>query len=145
MKTKIKNVLQLDKKWIKVMLTISVLLILTLSMFPDNFSMKSMRKSEQSQEIMVVTEIPLSREDSVLYMIQNHERNIQKLSQVSRDTQNLPMEVTEDLVSSSAEPIVIQIVSDPQPFDWKTMISWIVGSMNGVVLLVMNLKNIKKK
>lgn len=43
------------------------------------------------------------------------------------------------------EPLVIQIIEAPKPFNWKELISWLIGGVNGMVLLVMNIKNLKKK
>ena len=42
-------------------------------------------------------------------------------------------------------PIQIEIIEKEKPFDWKEMISWVIGGLNGVVLLVMNIRNIRKK
>lgn len=43
------------------------------------------------------------------------------------------------------QPIQVEILEKEKPFDWKEMISWVIGAVNGVVLLVMNIKNIRKK
>lgn len=43
------------------------------------------------------------------------------------------------------KPIQVEILEKEKPFDWQGMISWVIGAVNGVVLLVMNIKNIRKK
>lgn len=47
--------------------------------------------------------------------------------------------------TTNKQPIVIQIISEPKPYDWKGTISWVIGGINGMVLLIMNVKNIRKK
>ena len=136
------------------MLIVSVLVILGLSFFPEN----GFRTQKAAQSISIQEMQDLSRQDSLLLMMEEHERNTQKLSAPLRTpaSNDTMMMVTEDLVSGSSpqasvpesqipEPIVIQIVKEKEDFDWKAMISWIIGGMNGMVLLMMNIKNLKKK
>lgn len=146
MKTKIKNTLQLHNKWVKIMLTVSVIVIVLLSFYPENGFQQKAAETISVEEINPEMQI-LSREDSVLFMIENYERNTQKLSAPIRTpaSNDSVMQVIEDPKSSSQEPIIIQIVKEKEDFNWKEMISWIIGGMNGMVLLVMNLKNLKKK
>ena len=130
MKTKIKKTLQLDNKWVRVMLMVSLLIIVSLSFYPENgISFKSAKKSAESiyYEPMMLDTVNFY--DSEMLM--------------TDDSTAIPE--SRMAVPEAREPIEIKIVTEPQPFDWKTMISWMVGSMNGVVLLIMNLKNIKKK
>jgi hypothetical protein len=47
--------------------------------------------------------------------------------------------VSED---KSAAPIQIQIVEPPKSFDWKGTVTWIIGAINGLVLVVLNIKNL---
>lgn len=101
------------------MLIISVMIIVGLTVYPD----KSPKITERTQ-------------------------NIQSTQRLMKST-NTPLKIPEDTIgfndSKSKEPVIIQIVSEPQPFNWKELISWIIGGVNGMVLLIMNIKNIRKK
>ena len=150
MKTKIKKTLQLDNKWIKIMLVTSVIAIVGLSFYPEN----GFRTQKAAESISMQEMQDLSTEDSLLIMMESRERNTQKLSAPLRTPASVMTDSTfigESIPQASApesaipEPIVIQIVKEKESFDWKAMISWIIGGMNGMVLLMMNIKNLKKK
>ena len=50
------------------------------------------------------------------------------------------------LSESEQQVIVVQIPQQPQQgVDWKSLISWVIAALNGMVLLLMNIKNLKKK
>ena len=135
------------------MLIVSVLVILGLSFFPENgFRTQKAAESISMQEMQEMQD--LSTEDSLLLMMESRERNTQKLSAPLRTPASVMTDSTfigESIPQASApesaipEPIVIQIVKEKESFDWKAMISWIIGGMNGMVLLMMNIKNLKKK
>lgn len=46
-----------------------------------------------------------------------------------------------------AKPIEIKIINEEKetPFDWKGTITWAIGAMNGLILIILNIKNILKK
>lgn len=130
MKTKVKKVKQalfLHNKWIKIMLSLSIVAIIGLSVYPDQTA-KRMVKS--------VSEMPET--------LKSIERLSPRLDTVG---QPIPMEsaVEEQPAVSSQEHLHVHIITEPQPFDWKGMISWVIGAVNGVVLLILNIKKIKTK
>jgi len=109
---------------------VSLLIIVSLSFYPENgISFKSAKKSAES----------IYYEPMMLDTVNFYD------SEMLMTDDSIAIPESRMAVPEAREPIEIKIVTEPQPFDWKTMISWIVGSMNGVVLLVMNLKIIKKK
>jgi len=46
-----------------------------------------------------------------------------------------------------SSPIEIKIVNEEkeEPFDWKGTITWAIGALNGIILVILNIKNILKK
>jgi len=123
LKTQIKKTLQLDKKWIRLMLTLSIVAILGLSIYPEHDIMKS-KQAEQSMPVKSMQRL-----------------NVPEMA-MSDDSTAVHEETPAEL---RAIPIKIKIVKEKEPFDWKEMISWVIGVVNGTVLLIMNLKNIRKK
>jgi hypothetical protein len=121
LKTKVGKTLQLDKKWIRLMLTLSIVAIIGLSIYPEG----GMMKSKQAME-----SVPMQR----------FQRPNMPEIYINDDST-----IVEEPIVSAQEPIEIKIVKEEEPFDWKEMISWVIGAINGVVLLVMNIKNIRKK
>ena len=45
------------------------------------------------------------------------------------------------------QPLEIKIITEKEekPFDWKGTITWAIGAMNGIILVILNIKNILKK
>lgn len=41
-----------------------------------------------------------------------------------------------------SEPLQVQIVEEKKPFDWKGTVTWMIGAINGLVLVVLNIKNL---
>jgi hypothetical protein len=45
-------------------------------------------------------------------------------------------------VATSTVPIQIQLVEPKKPFDWKGTVTWLIGAINGLILVVLNIKNL---
>lgn len=126
---KVKKVLQLHNKWIRTMLTLSVLVIIGLTIYPNN----GFQTKKAASETMRASEMPESL------------NNIRRLSTPIRLDTVTHEEMPAMEAEARHEPIPVQIIKEAEPFDWQGMITWIIGAANAVVLLIMNLKNIKKK
>jgi hypothetical protein len=112
MKLTIGKVFQLQNKWIKTMLMVSIVIVIGLSVIPD---------------------------------IKQHD--LQPIEMPMQEIQRMEIydSTAIDLQIPKSTPIQIEIIEKEKPFDWKEMISWVIGAINGVVLLVMNIRNIRKK
>lgn len=106
------------------MLSLSIVAIIGLSVYPDQTAKRIVESVSEMPETL---------------------KSIERLSAPRLDTVGQPIPMESEPAVSSQEPIHVHIISEPQPFDWKEMISWVIGGINGIVLLIMNIKNIKKK
>jgi hypothetical protein len=112
---KIKKILGLNLKWVKVMLVVSVVAILGLTLYPDTRVL-----TYETLEIPV-EDLPMKSMPEML-----GERN--------------------DSVVIIEQPVIEELVTaEKPPFDWKGTISWLIGAGNGLALLILNIKNIRKK
>jgi len=121
-KQTIKTGLQLDIKWVRAMLTISgvaMLVIFFIPVFSPKDAQPIVMQMEQAVDSLGVADSMVS------------------------DSLNEKLMVVSNPVSQA--PIQIQIIQESKPFDWKGTITWIIGAMNGIVLIVLNVKNMFKK
>ena len=100
------------------MFTVSVVAIIGLTIFPD---LKPVEKSAQSIEYPIQERYSITNDTTILTRPEMESRR--------------PASVLEE----------VPVIATKEPFDWKEMISWVIGAVNGVVLLVLNIKNIRKK
>ncbi len=110
------NALQLKLKWVRIMIILSIITILLLFIIPPFF---------QEYKTIPVKE---------LYEID------EKTDSVSARHISAPAPV-------ESAPIEIKIINEEkeQPFDWKGIITWAIGAMNGLILVILNIKNLLKK
>jgi hypothetical protein len=139
---KIVKGLQLDHKWVRVMLSISIVLVVGLLFYPST-KISYMTSSKESKVMLDTTRVDIEKSTSITIegndTIVRHHINVPTVSRpVNRTIASV------DTISKS-EPIQVQIVEEKKPFDWKGTVTWIIGLINGMVLVVLNLKNIFKK
>jgi len=142
MKTKIKNRLQLDKKWIRVMLTLSVIVIIGLSVYPDqgaNHMVKSISEMPETMKSVQKLSAPMIQ-DTVMI---DGEMSGEEFDRAIADYDNA-LEVPARS-PASIELEEVPVLAQREPFDWKGTISWVIGAANAMVLLMMNIKNLRKK
>ena len=118
---KIVSGLQWRKKWVRIMLVTSVFAILVLVFIPD---------FNQSKPIVLPVE-EMIMADSI-FTVERPAGEIQPKT-ISRP---VPRQV-ESIIKEQPK----------EPFDWKGTITWAIGAMNGLILIVLNIKNLifKKK
>lgn len=126
-KENISTGLQLHVKWVRIMFIISIIAVVVIFFYPVKKMVET--KKHQRELKHVVDDSTVARVGSI---------------------QPAPVGTTMDLMPVeksvvSAEPIQIQIVQPKEPFDWKGTITWVIGAMNGFVLVILNVKNLKKK
>jgi hypothetical protein len=177
---KIVKGLQLDHKWVRIMLTVSIIAVLIIANLPNGTKNEAgapliydtLYKRINSKPILDTT-ITMRDSSTTRVLIRKapvtdswHSASngwrfdsvrgkwIQEV-RVSGDRQQPApppppvsaledKSVTDDSVKAATktEPIQIQIVSEPKPFDWKGTITWMIGAINGLVLVVLNVKNL---
>ena len=119
--------LQLNNKWVRSMLIISTIIILVVLFFPQ----KSFKQTYVPQNIEYIL-------DSIPFLIEI-------ATEQSDSTRQVP------IIRERPVPYRIDGVKSLQkasePFDWKGTITWAIGAMNGLILIVLNIKNLilKKK
>lgn len=120
MKTFFREMLHLHNKWVRFMLFTSVVIILGIIFFPV------VKKEVRPPVVMMQV-------DSMM---------VEK-SMVSTDTmsKNQPLMYKMEKTTASA-PIQVQIVETKKPFDWKGTLTWVIGAINGAVLLFLNIKKL---
>lgn len=128
-------IFHLDKRWIRIMLSTSLLIIFIIITIPIQH-----RKIERIKPLIykvndsiVVTNNAILRGRFDTVRLISNEFNV-------GDSVNKPVPPPEqqlDELTLKAE----------KPIDWKGTITWLIGAMNGLVLVVLNIKNLifKKK
>lgn len=106
------QILQLDHKWVRVMLIVSTLVILGIVFLP-NIKSKVEYAAPAADTVMV--------DDGRRYF----------------DVGDSVREVYKQF-----EPLQIPVTKEKEPFDWKGTISWAIGIMNTFVLVILNIKNL---
>lgn len=147
MKTKIKKTLGLNNKWIKLMLTVSILVIIGLTVYPDQTAKHMVKSISQMPETLY--QIPKSLH-APLYspMITDSSYYEDELS--SEEFDKAIAEYDNALEMPQRNPASIEldevpVIAQTEPFDWKGTISWAIGAVNAIVLLALNIKNLRKK
>jgi len=140
---KIKAGLQLNHKWVRVMLSVSVVVILGIIIYP-NRGMKYSKSVESINEAIMDTTIVMPDSSTARVVVRRQPMSIDRPLLSAPAPAIESGEGIEGDVKSN-EPLQVQIVETDKPFDWKGTLTWIIGAINGLVLLVLNLKNIFKK
>ena len=139
--------LQLDHKWVRVMLIISAILILGIIFYPNTESKLTYKSStKESKIILDTTRIDIEKSKGI-------ERNDFEISKsieiIGNDTivhnQIRPaptMSRPNNRTIAGVQDEPIQVLQEAKPLDWKGTITWIIGAINGLVLVVLNVKNL---
>jgi len=108
-------------KWVRTMLIVSVLFVVGIALYPDKNPQKIAydlnKRISKNREAIRPAPVP----DSTLFSIEER--------RISREI-------------ASSDPIKIEIVQEKKPFDWKGTITWAIGAINGLILVVLNIKNL---
>lgn len=142
------QILQLDHKWVRVMLSVSLVVVLFIILFPTQ-----MRTKEASEPIIAYSvdsmAAPAPVNDGTSYFrfdsagIDTTQRTMNDIHRpiMRRAPAGVPEYRRNDTIKGDT-PIQIQIVQESKPFDWKGTITWAIGAMNGLVLIILNIKNL---
>ncbi len=118
--------LQLHVKWVRVMLIVSAVAIIGLIFLPKFTGYKS----EAVQEIAFSIDSLAAPAPAVEEPTTSIDTNRRIISR--RPSSHMPMR----------QPVQVQIVQEDEPFDWKGTVTWGIGVLNGLVLIVLNIKNL---
>jgi len=133
--------LQLDHKWVRVMLSVSILAIVVIFFIPTTMKTYRVMSSEEiTMDVPLMdTTVVLQDSSTARVIIRRQPANIDRM-------QPVPPLPPKDTIKGN-EPLQIQIVKEKEPFDWKGTVTWGIGAMNGLILVFLNLKNLlfKKK
>lgn len=131
-KEQVVSKLQLKFKWIRIMLISSAIIILAIFFVP------SMKKEATSQEYNrpMMDSAFMINSDSLSHNEINqptiHRPSLTRPANVNRNEPKPPPSVLSDE----------ETIKEKEPFDWKETITWGIGSLNALVLILMNIKNI---
>jgi len=128
---KIAKGLQLDHKWVRAMLIISAVMIVGVLLYPSVGNKMAMREMEVADNTVMDTTITMPDSSHTRLIISRRPASIDE-----------PKAVPPADSLGKSEPLQVQIVQGDKPFDWKGTISWVIGAVNGLVLMFMNLKNV---
>jgi len=150
--------LQLDHKWVRVMLIISAILILGIIFYPNTESKLTYKSStKESKIILDTTRIDIEKSKGIerndFEKSKGIERNDFEISKsieiIGNDTivhnQIRPaptMSRPNNRTIAGVQDEPIQVLQEAKPLDWKGTITWIIGAINGLVLVVLNVKNL---
>ena len=109
--------LHLQLSWVRVMITFSVLTVIAVLTFPDQ------QKDQMSYN-------PIVEQVSKYQSIIKPDSTVMFSKSLADSLEPVP-----------PPPIEVKIVSDKK-FDWKGTAAWGIGLINGVILLILNLKKL---
>lgn len=131
------QILQLDHKWVRVMLGVSTLAILGLVFIPKFGVKKEMMMQKEIAAADTVAMYAPAMADSVVANYKEFEPMV---------TQPIPPALIDKDGEFIPEPVAEEAaVEEKEPFDWKETITWIIGAMNALVLVLLNVKNLLLK
>jgi hypothetical protein len=145
---KIVKALQLDHKWVRVMLTVSALVVVVIFFIPKTVKIESMASREiasidslYSLELPVMdTTVVMPDSSTARMIIRRQPINIDRRQPAPPPPPRNGSDKSID--NDTTEPIQVQIVEAKKPFDWKGTITWGIGAMKGLILVFLNLKNL---
>ena len=125
--------LQLKRKWVRVMLISSLIAIIGIILIPVE-----MKREEAGQ-------IQMMQVDS----LRKYSAPILDTTIALKDTKDsarlIIRKMNPQSKSAIHRPIPVTIVETEKPFDWKSTVTWIIGAINGLILVVLNVKNLLTK
>jgi len=144
---KIVKALQLDHKWVRVMLTISLLVVVVVFFLPQKnevtFAMREIDGEQFSIDSLAKHNTPIMDTTVMMNDSSNARIIIRRRQPANIDRmQPVPPPPPKDTTIKASEPIQVQIVEAEKPFDWKGIVTWGIGAMNGLILVFLNLKNL---
>lgn len=150
------EILQLDHKWVRVMLGTSTIFIAIVLLFPLGIKKEAMMQSDEypapamvADSLAKTYEVPIM--DTTFMRNDSIRTRILMRRQPTHMERHLPApppppasanKSNDDTVLTTSEPFKIQIVKEKEPFDWKGTITWAIGALNGFVLIFLNIKNL---
>lgn len=141
-------------KWVRVMFGASIIAIVAVLLFPTAkkaaipqvilYSLDSLQKNNASHfrfdsAGIDTTEYKQMKETSGKGM----NKSVERYKTKAHPTQKANLNKS----ASPTTPIQVQIVEPVKPFDWKGTVTWLIGAINGLILVALNIKNliIKKR
>jgi hypothetical protein len=120
--------LQLKFKWIRVMLISSAIIILGIIFIP---TMKKEAMPQEYAKPMMDSTVVMNSDSSINHPT-IHRQTFPRPANVNRNEPKPPPSAASDE----------ETIKEKEPFDWKETITWGIGSLNALVLILMNIKNI---
>jgi hypothetical protein len=149
------EILQLDHKWVRVMLGTSAIVIVMILFFPLGMKKEAMMQSDEypapamADSLAKTYNAPIMdttfmRNDSIStrILIRRQPTHMERHMPAPPPPPASANKSNNDTVLNASEPFKIQIVKEKEPFDWKGTITWAIGALNGFVLIVLNIKNL---
>jgi hypothetical protein len=142
-------------KAVVAMFSISVLVILVLNFGVGDpqqeiqYSVDTITQYDKGEAQYLRDSLEIQRQKQAESLYEDRLGKSRKTAQMeSRNSAYIKsMPEPEVMAMETQEPqhvIVVQLPPSEQGVDWKSLISWAIAALNGVVLLVMNIKNIGK-
>jgi hypothetical protein len=131
-KEKTISVLQLKSKWVKIMFTVSIFAVLIIIFFPT--PKKEVMISMGAADSLAIRHKPIM--DTVVYA-KNINDSVRMIIKRIEPVPPPPPEASRSIAS-----VEETTVAEKKPFDWKGTITWAIGAINGLVLVVLNIKNL---
>lgn len=141
---------QLHIKGVRIMITISVVLLLGIFFFPTMNKDAVMKPIMQMEEIsgrpLMDTTVTMSDCTRTRVLIRRQPANVH-MPMAAPPTKSIGdnKSLLDETDTIKSKPIQVQIVQEAKPFDWKGTATWLIGLINGLVLVALNIKNILKK
>jgi len=147
------SILHLHNKWIRAMLSISFLIILVLITIPVAHLKASRMKVLKYDKTMSLTDsLKFMRSKQNMDSLRLAITNIRTLHQDTvtlyradknlNDTREAVPPPPPDNATKQLEETTGGTLKAKEPFDWKGTITWGIGVLNGLVLVVLNIRNI---
>lgn len=114
-------------RWVRIIMILSLIAVIGILTFPEF----SKAKETISLTTYKTIEIDTIKQDTVVNSI------------VLNKSMDVPDSTYFETKHGSA--MVETTVKQSEPLDWKATITWGIGAMNGLILIVLNIKNILKK
>jgi len=119
-----KTVLHLHNKWIRIMLIVSGIILISLIFLPEEIKIKKDLTKDIPLIIKQVDSLETNKTIYILDTLQNRQ--------------------TFDKLTKNTSPIKIEIVPSKK-FDWKGVTTFIISAINGIIIFILNIKKLVTK
>jgi len=159
------SILHLHNKWVRRMLLTSFVIIIILLVIPVAHirssrmkvlqydktmsladSLKFMRSKQNLDSVrLAITNIRTQHSDTVTLYRESKSLNDASHFKFGGDTVKeyaQPAPPENKSATKQLEEVTGQVLKAKEPFDWKGTVTWGIGVLNGLVLVVLNIRNI---